>query len=198
MITTRQDYVVGAQRTLKRMPNHQMDHIHMQMGCMTEIGEMINSYKIHHIYGKPFDAVNLNEEFGDTAWYIANDNVLWCTNEQEVRMAIYDPHELVYTLRRLETDWPLLLNQSGIDVIVNGWMDFIGDFVNHKHWNHERMWTNFFILGLQMGVDIPLALTRNIEKLQARYPDKYTDFAALNRNLDNERSILEGNGKAPL
>ena len=32
----------------------------------------------------------------------------------------------------------------------------------------------------------------NIEKLAARYPDKFTEKDALNRNLDKERKILEG------
>lgn len=32
----------------------------------------------------------------------------------------------------------------------------------------------------------------NIEKLRARYPNKFTEYDALNRNLDNERNILEG------
>ncbi len=32
----------------------------------------------------------------------------------------------------------------------------------------------------------------NIEKLAARYPDKFTEKDALNRNLNKERKILEG------
>lgn len=35
-------------------------------------------------------------------------------------------------------------------------------------------------------------LERNIEKLKARYPEKYTDERANNRNIDIERKILEG------
>jgi NTP pyrophosphatase (non-canonical NTP hydrolase) len=31
----------------------------------------------------------------------------------------------------------------------------------------------------------------NIKKLAARYPDKFTQKAAINRNLDAERAILE-------
>jgi len=33
---------------------------------------------------------------------------------------------------------------------------------------------------------------RNIEKLRARFPNKFTEFDALNRNLNIERKILEG------
>lgn len=34
----------------------------------------------------------------------------------------------------------------------------------------------------------------NIEKLTARYPEKFTEEDALNRDLDKERDILENNG----
>lgn len=34
-------------------------------------------------------------------------------------------------------------------------------------------------------------LRKNIEKLQKRYPDKYSDEKALNRDLETERSVLE-------
>ena len=34
-------------------------------------------------------------------------------------------------------------------------------------------------------------LQKNIDKLRTRYPDKYTDEAALNRNLEAERTVLE-------
>lgn len=35
----------------------------------------------------------------------------------------------------------------------------------------------------------------NIEKLKARYPDKFASDQALNRNLSRERAILESSGK---
>ena len=35
-------------------------------------------------------------------------------------------------------------------------------------------------------------MTKNIEKLRARYPEKFTEFDAQNRNLVVEREILEG------
>jgi hypothetical protein len=35
-------------------------------------------------------------------------------------------------------------------------------------------------------------LDTNIAKLEARYPEKFTEEAALNRNLEAEREILEG------
>jgi NTP pyrophosphatase (non-canonical NTP hydrolase) len=42
-----------------------------------------------------------------------------------------------------------------------------------------------------LGVNLADVAEKNIAKLRARYPDKFTEHDALNRNLDNERRILE-------
>jgi hypothetical protein len=39
--------------------------------------------------------------------------------------------------------------------------------------------------------DLREILETNINKLEARYPEKFTEDKALNRNLDIERKILE-------
>lgn len=43
-------------------------------------------------------------------------------------------------------------------------------------------------------IDMPFAtiMERNIAKLRARYPDKFTKDSAINRDLVKERKILEG------
>lgn len=40
-------------------------------------------------------------------------------------------------------------------------------------------------------------LNKNISKLKARYPEKFTEEKALNRDLDKEREVLEGNDDSP-
>lgn len=42
------------------------------------------------------------------------------------------------------------------------------------------------------GINLEEMLQRNIDKLKARYPNKFSQEKALNRNLDKERDILEG------
>ncbi len=41
------------------------------------------------------------------------------------------------------------------------------------------------------GIDLQDVFDRNIAKLKARYPEKFTEEAAINRDLDNERKVLE-------
>ena len=43
-----------------------------------------------------------------------------------------------------------------------------------------------------MNVSFEEVQRRNIDKLKVRYPDKFTQHEALNRNLDEERKTLEG------
>lgn len=43
-----------------------------------------------------------------------------------------------------------------------------------------------------LGIDLNAVMAKNIDKLRARFPDKFTEFDAKNRNLEKEREILEG------
>lgn len=44
------------------------------------------------------------------------------------------------------------------------------------------------------GTTLEAAMERNIAKLKARYPDGFSQHAALNRDLETERSVLENKG----
>jgi NTP pyrophosphatase (non-canonical NTP hydrolase) len=44
-----------------------------------------------------------------------------------------------------------------------------------------------------LNIDLEEMLQRNIDKLKARYPEKFTQENAINRDLNVERKILEGN-----
>lgn len=44
----------------------------------------------------------------------------------------------------------------------------------------------------ELGVEYLVMLERNVAKLRVRYPEKFTEFEALNRNLNKEKAVLEG------
>jgi hypothetical protein len=48
------------------------------------------------------------------------------------------------------------------------------------------------ILLRELDLDFESLLQLNIDKLKARFPEKFTESHALNRDLDKERDILEG------
>ena len=66
------------------------------------------------------------------------------------------------------------------------------DVVNIKEEMGDLMWY-MAILMRELDLNFEEILQLNIDKLRARFPQKFTEEDALNRNLDKERSILEGN-----
>lgn len=64
------------------------------------------------------------------------------------------------------------------------------DFVNIKEEIGDIMWYIANMCNLH-DWDMSDIMRVNIEKLKARYPEKFTNENALNRNLDAEREILE-------
>lgn len=70
------------------------------------------------------------------------------------------------------------------------------DLVNVGEEIGDIMWY-VAIITRYLGKDFYDLLDINIEKLSARYPEKFTTFSALNRDLDKERDILEDGLAAP-
>ena len=65
------------------------------------------------------------------------------------------------------------------------------DLVNVKEELGDLMWYIANMCNLH-GWDMRDLMETNINKLQARYPEKFTNENAMNRDLSKERTILEG------
>lgn len=65
------------------------------------------------------------------------------------------------------------------------------DLVNAKEEVGDQQWYCGLMIDI-LQTTFDEVLTVNIEKLQARYPEKFSEEKAINRNLDVERQILEG------
>jgi len=67
------------------------------------------------------------------------------------------------------------------------------DTVNLKEEIGDILW--YCAIALEaLGTDFESVMQTNIDKLKARYPEKFTEDSANNRDLETERQILE-NGK---
>lgn len=64
------------------------------------------------------------------------------------------------------------------------------DKINIKEEIGDVLWYLARLCSLT-GLTLEECMERNIEKLRARYGEKFTEFAALNRDLDKERKVLE-------
>lgn len=64
------------------------------------------------------------------------------------------------------------------------------DVVNVKEEIFDIMW---YLINLcrMLDVDPEFGMQNNIDKLRARYPEKFTSENAINRDLNKERKILE-------
>jgi NTP pyrophosphatase (non-canonical NTP hydrolase) len=67
------------------------------------------------------------------------------------------------------------------------------DKVNLKEELGDIMWYMAVACDV-LGTDFETEMKRNIDKLSARYPEKFESHLAENRNLDKERKILETEG----
>ena len=78
-------------------------------------------------------------------------------------------------------------------------------FKKNMAYNKDIDWTNveeeigdlmFYIASFCRitGIDLQDVIDRNVKKLETRYPDKFTEYHAKNRDLEKEREILEDGG----
>lgn len=186
------EYIPLATRTCKELPPH--EHlVHMALGLAGEMGELIDALKRHHIYGKELDQVNIVEEVGDLAWYMANLMAVQpkakTAYEASLTVAPVDPGKLktaqaTLTAHILKMNELLSQTCSALiepDSSDEGQVDCICAIA-----------VVIFVTAQLADVDLEDAYDRNIEKLAHRYGDKYDDYSALHRDTDGERLILEG------
>jgi hypothetical protein len=161
----------------------------MNLGVITEIGETLDIFKKFLAYKKPMDLVNLGEELADTAWYIVNkcklENISLDDNFDEV---LLDIKQLVETRMFSQEGLPIELKTEAILTLLlasycaptNNM--FSAPIVQLGLLSHIASWYD---------LDFFQCLTNNIEKLKVRYPEKFTEEAAQNRDLEAERTELE-------
>jgi NTP pyrophosphatase (non-canonical NTP hydrolase) len=184
------NYCIQAKRTHSNLDTIEDTLIHMAMGVTTEIGEIVDIFKKNLAYAKDIDLVNLKEEIGDAFWYIANtyrtlnvyptelnelarNNAALTFHKFNIKRFIAHTLYDVYDLYDNVIDYNESQNPQVIEAILCSLRLRLIVMCNH------------------FGIDYIDCLKTNISKLEARYPEKFTQENALNRNLENERKILE-------
>lgn len=165
--------------------------LHASLGLSSEISELKDAL-VGYETANAIDYTHLVEEVGDLCWYAAiaihsseNDPVvLWPTNEANNLFSPLDAlQDMVDTLT--------------IDIgKLNNYLKraiFYG-----KPWREcdltdclRSICCSLYCLSYQSGSDLSTVMEKNIAKLRARYGDKFSEAAAVNRNLTNERTVLE-------
>jgi len=183
-IKTLAEYQQLASRTCPDLGKVEND-LHMWAGIQTEMGEMLDPFKKKLAYNKPLDLVNVGEELADAVWYEVNDlrmknipiNDLYFAEDLDLYIRLYNEDV---------TD----RNNEKINLIYT--LEIARVFVSEYDESAAEKNLAFYAFICHIWkLDFFQILTNNITKLMVRYPQKFTEDAALNRNLDAEREQLE-------
>ena len=194
------EYIPLAMRTCKPLPV--ADHInHMGLGIVGEMGEIVDQLKKAHIYGKPLDQINIIEEVGDVAYYVAGvvqfyPNLHSFIESDELKNSIN--YEKLAEAKSKITRTILLNTMSAANLVVD--MGILADEAGGPSGEGEEVAKTLcmflYATAVLLDVDLGQACEVNIAKLAKRYGDKYSDYAATNRDTDAERAILEAGTQA--
>ena len=194
-IETLEEYRLLAARTLPDLGSMNNNLLHMEAGIAGEfLGETVDILKKTFAYKKPLDKVHLGEELADTVWYCAGSETInklpemdVCFDEETLaNIEIVKNQTITYIKESVE------IRKSSIETECLGII-----LANKNAVDSTNRGAILAIIGICMGVcevleiDFWQALTNNISKLQVRYPEKFTEEAALNRDLAAERAELE-------
>lgn len=167
-------YQSQAKRTCKEMPK--MEHrYHMLSGILTELGEFTDLYKKRMAYGKAFTVAEATSEWADTMWYMAG----FADYDIDIGRVLYWLHD-----SKLQVSMLSVLNWLTVDIPRA--------YTKHVLENSEvePMIADWINLANFLGFDWEDALQRNIDKLRVRFPEKFEDVLAINRDTDKEDKVL--------
>ena len=194
-ISSLEEYRLLAARTLPDLGSLSNNLLHMEAGIAGEfLGETVDILKKTFAYKKPLDKVHLGEELADTVWYCAGVETInklpemeMCFDEEFIaRIETIKNQTITYVKESVE------IRKSSIETECLGVI-----LANKGAVDSTNRGGVLAIVGICMGIcevleiDFWQALTNNISKLQVRYPEKFTEEAALNRDLAAERAELE-------
>jgi NTP pyrophosphatase (non-canonical NTP hydrolase) len=174
------NYQELAKRTCASLGDEKLDLAHMVLGIISEQEELLQAIVKE-------DEVNQREEMADICWYLAN----YCTFRN------YDFSKLVeeYQFGFETEDWEE--NVCTFDVYSSKLADYVKKYIAYgKSIDREleERALGGIIYSFQFEdceFDFNKDLERNIKKLEARFPEKFSQEKALNRDLNTERKILE-------
>ncbi len=154
--------------------------IHMVLGMMSELEELNKAIRTRN-------RVNIKEELGDIMWYVAN----YCThnNLNLTKLQIIEP--ILY-----ESKTNILIDGlvNSISLLSNTWKRQLAykrepSDIQILHVDHVLTYT--ILLAKRYDFTMEEICERNIAKLQERFKGKFSQHAALNRDLVAELKVLQ-------
>jgi|11_taG_2_1085331.scaffolds.fasta_scaffold00158_44 NTP pyrophosphatase (non-canonical NTP hydrolase) len=172
-----------------------VNKLHALLGIITEIQELEDAINNN-------DLPNIKEEIGDIFWFLSllgySDKIekqgeffnsyfdYWMSYTQDLEWKGISPEHSIKRLYRIVI---ILLDKFKSQIIYNKYDDNalclgdIGIVDSIAELQYLLKYYNF---------NIEEVLQTNIDKLKTRFPDKFTEDKAQNRDLQKERGVLEG------
>lgn len=190
------EYLPLAEKTMSlefHAPEPVQRVLHGVIGICTEIGELYEGLTVNKP-GAEFDldhpdVINLKEEIGDCYWYLAIVHREFEEFQQPDPDTSFTPNKGVPTefiLRELTVSSSILLDLMKKKLFYNKTLDIEQFVIQTRH-------IEYYLECLTLNHDLVKEeiLETNINKLKARYGEKFSSEKAIERNLDTERTVLE-------
>lgn len=182
-----QQYLIESSRTLKSL-GKELDLLHCATGLVTESAELVDAVKKNVFYGKPLDVVNIKEEIGDILWYIAIPVRIFSL-DLDIKVENTSTY-IEHTKKQIISKEGLIKYFLSFNVIVNRLANTIQD--DYDIYYFKYLFEEINLICEIYNLNLSEIMDININKLKARFPNNFTQEHALNRDLEKERAILEG------
>jgi NTP pyrophosphatase (non-canonical NTP hydrolase) len=185
-----EEYTNLANRTLADLGSKEKNLMHMELGFKTELGELLDVFKKNLAYGKDIDWVNVGEEIADYCWYSVGYLFFMLQSGNSLPKKDYFNYieertkdAVVVAKKQLVTDKIEVRDPSVASAII----------FNISSRLDGTLEDVAYLAGFCVFADLDFwqILTNNIEKLKVRFPEKFTEENAVNRDLESERKELE-------
>lgn len=170
------DFKQQAYRTCAIKPTLGENLAHMALGMTSEMEELDDAILAD-------DTVNVGEELGDTTWYLA----LWETFRG---IKVLDEYNLDahYNLQGSLSYWISKLSGLAKSYFVyNKTID-----KRQEAFILQNIMFRIYQLATSYNLSMEVVWDNIIKKLKSRFPEKFTEENAINRDTKTERKILEG------
>jgi hypothetical protein len=181
------EYKILAEKTLSNEfhSDKKVERIlHASLGLATEIEELLINYN------GEMDKINILEEMGDACWYVSIYYREYPNIKEPIEIEIensLNPKDIIMdmlkSILRLQDIikkkifYNKTIDENAISTLVSEIDIDIRKYLKLNDIRIEDVWE------------------RNINKLRARYGEKFSSERAITRDLETEREILEGGSK---
>lgn len=167
-------------RTFASLGNDKLDLSHMILGMVSELEELDASLVTK-------DVVNTGEEIADIYWYLMN-----YISFRELDIELEQSDDNNYRLDSQTLLYKLSMTVSKLSDLTKKYIAYGRDI--NEHIEEELILEIDKYLQailLRKVIDLGNVLQNNIDKLKIRFPEKFNESEANNRNLTEERKELE-------